>query len=129
MPAQQKPPKSIDEYIAGVPAEIQLRLQRIRDLVSEIAPDADETISYRIPAFKLYGRILIYFAAHTEHIGMYPAPYGVPQFERDLAKYGAGKGTLRFPHDKPLPIPVIKRVLKYRLQQTLAKAVAKRKAK
>ena len=129
MPAKPKPPKSIDEYIASVPAEIQLRLQRIRDLVSEIAPDADETISYRIPAFKLHGRILIYFAAHTEHIGMYPAPYGVPQFERDLAKYGAGKGTLRFPHDHALPIPVIKRVLKYRLQQTLAKAAPKRKAK
>lgn len=124
-----KSPGSIDDYIDGFPADVQSRLRKIRKLVLEVVPEAVELISYRIPAFKLQGRVLIYFAAFKEHLGMYPAPYEVSQFENVLARYGAGKGTLRFPHDKALPLAVIKRVLVYRAQQARIKASSKRKQK
>lgn len=122
-----KPPQSIDDYIADFPSDVQSRLKRIRQLILEVVPDAAELISYRIPAFKLQGRVLIYFAAFKEHLSMYPAPYGVAQFEKVLGKYGAGKGTLRFPHDKILPLAVIKRVVVYRAQQVRAKESSKTK--
>lgn len=131
MKAKSRVPKTVDEYIADFPSEVQERLEQIREIIFEVAPDAVEQISYRIPAYKTAGKILIYFAAFREHIGMYPALQGIPQLEKDVAKYGAGKGTLRFPHDKPLPAAVVKRLVKYRAQENTAqmKKVAQTKAK
>jgi len=114
MRGKQKVPDTIDEYVAGFSPEVRKRLQLIRNTILAVSPEATELISYRIPAFKLHGKILIYFAGFQEHIGMYPAPRGEPEFEKDLAKYGAGKGTFRFPLDQPVPVSLIKRLVKHK---------------
>lgn len=124
MSANQAGPKNIDEYIAGFPNDVQAIMQQIRATIREAAPDAEETISYQIPTFKLNGRYLIYFAAYKKHIGLYPAPRGVAEFEEAVSMYGAGKGTLRFPLDKPLPFELIAKVVNYRAAEIRAKATA-----
>jgi uncharacterized protein YdhG (YjbR/CyaY superfamily) len=122
-------PKTIDEYIAGFPDDVQEILQRIRITIRKAAPDAEETISYQIPTFNLKGRYLVYFAAYKNHIGFYPAPRGVEKFNNELSIYGSGKGTLKFPLDKPIPFGLISKIVKFRVKQNLAKAATKEKKK
>jgi len=107
-------PKNIDEYIAGFPNNVREILEQIRMTIREAAPDAEETISYQIPTFTLKGKYLIYFAAYTKHIGLYPAPRGVEKFRKELSLYEGGKGTVRFPLDKPIPFGLLKRIVKFR---------------
>ena len=97
------PPKTIDEYIAGFPADVQRIMEQVRATIRKAAPEATESISYRIPTFKLHGSYLVYFAGHTRHIGVYPAPVDAPALKKELAPYAAGKGTVQFPLDKPIP--------------------------
>ena len=120
MDSSKKQFKTIDEYIATFPADDQQLLQQMRQIIHEAAPDAVEAISYQMPTFKLHGN-LVHFAAFKNHIGFYPAPSGIEAFEEELAPYIAGKGTLQFPKDEPLPRDLITRVVQHRVQEKLAK--------
>ena len=122
-------PKNIDQYIAGFPNSVQEILEQVRMTIRQAAPDAGETISYQIPTFTLKGKYLIYFAACKKHIGLYPAPRGVEKFKKELALYEGGKGTVRFPLNKPIPFGLIKRIVKFRVKENLERAKAKRKKK
>jgi uncharacterized protein YdhG (YjbR/CyaY superfamily) len=124
MKTDQTAPQSIDEYIAGFPQDVQMVLEEIRQAVRAAAPDAEETISYQMPTFRLQGHNLVYFAAFKKHIGFYPAPIGVAEFEQALALYGAGKGTLKFPLNQPMPFDLISKLVKFRAQEILAEAGA-----
>lgn len=114
---------TIDEYIAGSPPDVRQRLQKIRRTIRKAAPDAGEAISYEMPTFKLSGN-LVHFAAFKEHIGFFPTPSGVEKFKEELAAYATSKGTIRFPHDKPIPLGLIGRIVKFRVAENLAKAAA-----
>ncbi|MBI5290071.1 MAG: DUF1801 domain-containing protein [Chloroflexi bacterium] len=122
--APAKKPTTIDEYIKAAPKDARDALKHVRQAIREVAPDAQEKISYQMPAFKLHGRILVYFAAHTHHIGLYPAP--VEAFAKEFAKYETSKGTVRFPLDKPMPLPLIKKVVRHMAKEVEAKAKAKK---
>lgn len=114
----------VDTYIAGFPAGVRERLDQVRAAIRRALPDATEVISYQIPTFRLRTNV-VHFAAYSSHISLYPAPFGVPEFEADLATYGAGKGTLRFPNDVPLPLDLIERVARYRAAEHDARDAAK----
>ena len=129
MRADQASPKSIDEYIAGFPPDVQVILKKTRRTIKKLAPDAEEKISYQMPAFTLNGKYLIYFAAFKNHISLYPAPRGAEQFKKTLSAYEGGKGTVRFPLDKPIPYALISRIVKFRVKENLANAAAKGKKK
>jgi uncharacterized protein YdhG (YjbR/CyaY superfamily) len=115
MAASQTAPKTIDEYIAGFPDEVREILRKIRLTIREAAPDAQETISYQIPTFKLNGN-LVSFAAYKKHIGLYPAPVGDEKFNRELSAYRAEKSTVRFPLDRPVPYDLIRRIVELRVE-------------
>jgi uncharacterized protein YdhG (YjbR/CyaY superfamily) len=115
-----QPAKNIDEYIAIFPADVQQLLQTIRATIQKAAPDATEAIAYAIPTFKQNGN-LVHFAAYKNHIGFYPAPVGIEAFKDETAQYEAGKGTLQFPIDKPLPLDLITRIVKFRVEMNLEK--------
>ena len=107
--------QSIDEYIAACPPESQKYLREIRKLIRVLVPDAKERISYQIAAFERNGRNIIHFAGWKKHVSLYPVPAGSEAFERQIAKYAGGKGTLKFPLDEPLPLKLIERVVKLHL--------------
>lgn len=121
-------PGSIDEYIAAFPPEVQAILERVRLTISTVAPEAQETISYQIPAFKLNGA-LVYFAAFKNHIGFYPPVSGDARLKKAISPYAGEKGNLRFPFDQPIPYGLIERIVKRRVKQNLAKAATKSKKK
>lgn len=127
MKTKQTTPKNIDEYIAGFPDDVQKILERIRMTISKAAPGAEETISYQIPTFTLEGDYLVYFAAYKKHIGLYPAPRGIEKFKKELSVYEGGKGTVRFPLDKPIPFDLISKIVKFRVKESLERARAKGK--
>lgn len=112
--------KSIEEYIKTFPAEIQKILQQVRETIKKAAPEAEETINYQIPTFKLNGN-LVHFAAFKNHIGFYPAPSGQKAFEKELSVYKSGKGSVQFPLDKPMPLALIKRIVQYRVKENSSK--------
>ncbi|MBE0640468.1 MAG: DUF1801 domain-containing protein [Bacteroidales bacterium] len=109
----------IDQYITSQPAEVQARLQQVRELVKELATDTTETISYGMPAFKLNGRILLYFAAHSHHIGLYPSGSGIPQFSARFDALGLkwSKGAVQLPLDRPLPTELLRELILFRIEQ------------
>lgn len=113
MATTTKPAKNIDEYIAGFPALVQERMEKLRATIKKAAPAAEEVISYSIAGFKLHGA-LIYFAGFKNHIGIYPVPRNEEAFKKELAEYKGGKGTAQFPHDKPLPLGLVTRIVKFR---------------
>ncbi|WP_214071967.1 DUF1801 domain-containing protein [Mucilaginibacter sp. dw_454] len=115
-----KQAKSIDEYIADFPEDVQAQLQTIRQTIHNAAPDATEDIKYGIPTFVLNGN-LVHFGGYKKHIGFYPAPMGIEAFEAETAQYQAGRGTLQFPLDKPMPLELIEKVVKYRVEKNLTK--------
>ena len=119
-------PKNIDDYIAGYPKDVQAILKKIRTTIRKAAPKAEEAMSYQMPTFKLKGN-LVHFAAFKNHIGFYPAPTGIEQFKKELAIYQKGKGTLQFPLDKPMPLGLITKIVKFRVKENLARAAAKEK--
>jgi uncharacterized protein YdhG (YjbR/CyaY superfamily) len=114
------PPRDIDEYIAGFPSEVQAILRDIRATIRRAAPDAEEIISYRMPAFRL-GGILVYFAAFRKHIGLYPPVRGDAKLEKAIAPWAGPKGNLQFPLDQPIPLELIARIVKLRVQQNARK--------
>jgi len=127
MKPNQKPPENIDQYIAAFPPDVQEKLEKIRETIRKAAPKAEEAISYMIPTFKLHGN-LVHFAAYKKHIGFYPAPRGKEEFKEELAAYEGGKGTVQFPLDKPIPYALIRKIVKFRVQEN-TEAAAKWKKK
>ena len=108
--------KTIDEYIAGFPKKTQLILEQIRATIKETAPNASEKIGYGIPTFTFKDTNLVHFAAFKNHIGFYPAPVGLEEFKEELSSYKQGKGSVQFPMDKPMPLDLIARIVKYRMK-------------
>lgn len=125
---KQTAPATIDEYIAGFPADIQELLEKVRATIHKAAPDATEAISYQMPTFKQNGN-LVHFAAFKSHIGFYPVPSGIEAFKQELSKYPQGKGSVQFPLDKPIPYALITKIVKFRVKENLAQAQAKAKPK
>jgi uncharacterized protein YdhG (YjbR/CyaY superfamily) len=111
---------TIDEYISTFPQEVQGILAELRETVRGAAPNAEEGISYQIPAFRLKGKYLVYFAAFRKHIGLYPPP---PEaFKKEVASYEGPKGNLKFPIDKPIPLSLVERIVKHRAEEILEMA-------
>ena len=129
MRSAQPEPASIDAYIAGFPAATQEVLRQVRATIRAAAPDTDETISYQIPTFKLRGRPVVYFAGFDKHVSVYPAPVANPEFADDMAVYGSGRGTARFPLNRPIPLDLITRIVRFRLDETLRLLESKGKKK
>ena len=117
-------PDSIDSYISGFPEEIQALLQQVRATIRAAAPEATEAISYQMPTFKLQGN-LIHYAAFKKHIGLYPGSSGTAAFQKELAAYDVSKGTIRFPYGQPIPLELIDRITRFRVQENLERAAAK----
>ncbi|KWX78959.1 hypothetical protein AMQ84_07945 [Paenibacillus riograndensis] len=118
--------ESIDDYITQTPPEIREKLEAVRKVIHEAAPEAEEKISYQMPTFFLHGN-LVHFAAFKKHIGLYPAPSGIEAFQEELAQYKGAKGSVQFPLDKPLPLDLISRIVKFRAAENREKAAAKAK--
>ena len=128
MKTAQTAPQTIDEYIAGFPADVQDVLQKIRKTIHEAAPEATEKISYQMPTFYFKGN-LVHFAAFKEHIGFYPVPTGIDKFKKELSVYKQGKGSVQFPLDQPMPYDLITKIVKFRVKENMAAAAAKAKKK
>ena len=126
MATDRATPQSIEEYIAAFSPEVQAILERIRLTIAKAAPEAQQTLSYRIPTFVLSGA-LVYFAAFRKHIGFYPPVKGDAALAKAIAPYAGEKGNLRFPLDQPIPYGLIERMVRLRVKQNLAKAAAKGK--
>ena len=124
--AKPKKAKDIDSYISQFPPDVQAILEKVRTTIGNAAPEAKETISYLMPAFKLHG-MLVYFAAWEKHLGLYPPISGDRTVQKAIARYAGPKGNLQFPLDEPIPYDLIERIVKLRVKQDLAKAAAKKK--
>lgn len=110
------------------PPATQMVLERVRGAIGKAAPDAEECISYQIPAFKLHGRVLLYFAGWTEHYSIYPASDAmVAAFPDELGQYRVSKGTLKFSLKKPVPVTLIGRIAKFRAQELSERKQAKKR--
>lgn len=112
---------TIDEYIAGFPSDTQKVMQEIRTVIKNVVPDAEETISYAIPTFTLNGKYLVYFAGFKKHIGFYPAPVGIEEFKDQLSGFKTGKGSVQFSLNDPMPLDLIKSIVKFRKNSLLNK--------
>jgi uncharacterized protein YdhG (YjbR/CyaY superfamily) len=104
----------IDQYIDTFPPEVQTHLRKIRGLIFEIAPDAEEAMAYGMPGYKTQGKPLVYFAGYKNHIGLYALPTGHAAFAAELAGYKQGKGSVQFPLNKPMPFDLIERIIRFR---------------
>ncbi len=110
-------PSNIDEYISTFHKETARILQQVRMTVKKAAPKAEETISYGMPAFRYKGRIIIYFAGYKNHIGLYATPAAHTAFQKELSVYKQGKGSVQFPIGQPMPLDLIKRIVKFKVNQ------------
>lgn len=110
----------VDAYIKSFPKDVALKLQSIRGVVRKNAKDAEEVLSYHMPAYKLNG-MLVYFAAFKNHIGFYPFSSAIKAFKKDLVKYKTSKGTVQFPFDHSLPLPLIRKIILFRVKENLKK--------
>lgn len=109
-----------DEYIAQFPPDVREKLQQMRAVMKEAAPDAVEKISYQMPTFYLNGN-LVHFAAYARHIGFYPAPSGIEAFKEELSQFKGAKGSVQFPLDQPLPMDLISRIVRFRVTENMKK--------
>lgn len=114
--------KNVDDYVAGFPMDTQLILEQVRATIKRSAPTAEELISYAMPAYKLNGKPLVYFAGYKNHIGFYATPTGHEAFKEELSKYKQGKGSVQFPINEPMPLDLIKRITKFRIDELLKKS-------
>lgn len=120
--------KTVDEYIQLHPKEIQELLYILRQTIQKAAPDAEESISYNMPAYKQLGP-LVYFAGYKNHIGFYPTNSGVTEFKMEIKKYTTSKGAIQFPLDEPLPVKLITQIVKFRLAENKQKDSDKKQQK
>jgi uncharacterized protein YdhG (YjbR/CyaY superfamily) len=114
-------PASVPAYLSAFPPAVKKMLQQLRTLIRNSLPEAEESISYDIPCYKLKGKPVIYFAGFKNHVSVYPAPRGMEPFKTELAAYKGGKGTVQFPLNEPLPLELIARMVAFRLEKTLEK--------
>ena len=114
----KKQPETIDEYIETFPKDVQIILQQMRQTVRKVAPEAEETISYQIPTFKLNGN-LVHFAAFKDHISFFPTSSARVAFKKELSKYKGGKGTIQFPIEEQIPYDLVKKIAIFRRKQNL----------
>lgn len=126
MNKSKRPITTIDEYIETFPIDVQKILQSVRKTIKNSAPKAEEAISYGIPTFKLNGN-LVHFAAYQNHIGFYPASSGVRTFAKELTAYKTSKGTIQFPIDQPMPLALIRKIVKFRVKENAEKSKKKTK--
>lgn len=103
--------------MAGFPPEVRERLQQMRETIRQAAPEVVEAIAYGMPTFRLNGKNLVHFAGYAKHIGFYPAPSGIKNFEAELAAYPNSKGAVQFPHDRPLPLDLVRRIVEFRVTE------------
>jgi len=120
--------KTVEEYLAAAPKNLTLVLEELRRAIKEEAPQAEEVISYNMPAFKMK-KVLVYYAAQKNHIGFYPTASPIIAFEKELKPYKTSKGAIQFPIGEPIPINLVKRIVQYRVKQVLEKEKAKVKGK
>jgi uncharacterized protein YdhG (YjbR/CyaY superfamily) len=120
MKAKTPRPTTVAGYIKAAPKEAQSKLRQMRATIKAAAPGAVEGLKYGLPAFS-YKRILVVYAAHTEHIGFYPTPSAVSAFKKDLAKYKTAKGSIQFPLDERLPLPLVRKITAFRVRESLEK--------
>jgi uncharacterized protein YdhG (YjbR/CyaY superfamily) len=120
MKSDEPIPDSIDTYISQFPTEVQTLLTQMRQTIQKAAPNATEAISYQIPTFKLNGN-LVHFAGFKRHIGFYPGAAGIAAFQEELTGYKSAKGSVQFPLDKPLPLALVKKIVKFRVEQALSR--------
>jgi len=121
MIAHEKQFRTIDEYIKIFPQDVQSILERMRQTIRKAAPEAVEAISYQMPAFKLNGKSLVYFAGYKNHVGFYPVPSGIKAFKKELSQYKTGKGSVQFPIDKPVPHDLVKKIVIFRVKENMKK--------
>ncbi|GEO11284.1 iron chaperone [Segetibacter aerophilus] len=114
----------VDTYIASFPGETRKLLEQVRATIKQAAPEAEEVISYQIPAYKFHG-MLVYFAAYEKHIGFYPTPSGIAAFKEELAVFKSAKGSVQFPLDKPLPLDLITEIVTFRVRENAERAEIK----
>lgn len=114
---------NIDEYIKTFPENVQAIMEQIRAIIKKNAPDAVESISYGMPAFKTHGKVLVYFAGYKKHIGFYATPTGHEAFTAELSKYKQGKGSVQFPLDQPMPYDLIGQITEFRALQNAGKSL------
>lgn len=112
---------AIDQYIAAFPETTRQRLNKLREIIRKAAPDAEETISYKMPAYKQNG-MLCFFAGYENHIGFYPTASGIAAFKKEIAVYKNSKGAVQFPLDKPLPSLLISKMVKLKINENKTKA-------
>jgi uncharacterized protein YdhG (YjbR/CyaY superfamily) len=123
MDSTRPKPKTIDEYLAGVNVDHRNALQKLRETIHTVAPTADECISYGIPAFRLNGHSLVFFGAWANHCAFYPGSSNMlKKFRNELRNFQTSKGTLRFSPDKPMPVALVKKLLKARIAENNARA-------
>ena len=113
-------PETVDQYIAAFPADVKKRMQQLRKTIKAGAPKADELISYQMPGYKYFG-MLVYFAGYKNHIGFYPGAGGVLEFYKELSSFKSAKGSVQFPHDRPIPYDIISKIVKFRVKQNKEK--------
>jgi len=118
--------RSIDEYIASFPEDVQKIMKQLRSTIKAAAPEAGEKISYNMPTFTLNGTYLVYFAGWKNHIAFYGAPKGSAEFKEDLPSYESGAGTLQFPYDEPMPLDLITKIVKFRAAENLKRTDKKK---
>jgi uncharacterized protein YdhG (YjbR/CyaY superfamily) len=117
---------SVDEYMAKYPNDVQSIMEQVRDTIKKAAPNSEEVISYSMPAFRQNG-ILVYFGGFKNHLGFFPTAKGVEAFKKELSAYKGAKGSIQFPYDKPMPLDLISRIVKFRAKQDSEKTKAKKK--
>lgn len=117
--------KNIDEFIGNFPPDVQIILEKLRKTIQETAPGTEEAIRYGIPTFRLNDENLVHFSAFQKHIGFYPTPSAIVAFKKDLSAYKGAKGSVQFPFDKPIPFDLVRRIVKYRVKESLAKGKKK----
>jgi uncharacterized protein YdhG (YjbR/CyaY superfamily) len=120
---------TVDAYIASFPPEVQLLLAQVRAIILQSAPNAVESISYGMPAYKYLGKPLVYFGGFEKHIGFYATPTGHEAFQEELSRYKQGKGSVQFPINEKLPVKLIERIVKFRVNENEADAALKKNTK
>lgn len=125
---KMKTAASVEEYIAAADPNAKKALRDIRKTIKDAAPKAEEVISYQIPGYKYHG-MLVFFAAWKKHISLYPAPWGAESLKKEMSAYEGSKGTIKFPLDKPMPLTLIKKMVKYRVKENEMRASMKKLVK
>jgi uncharacterized protein YdhG (YjbR/CyaY superfamily) len=117
---------SVSEYMAAVPAKSKSLIKELRSIIKKEVPDGEEVISYAMPAFRWNG-MLVWYAANKEHLGLYPTPSAIIKFSKELKPYKTSKGAIQLPLDQPLPVGLIRNIIRFRMEENLIKAKAKLK--